>query len=162
MNSNSSSDYSVDIINFPNTSVAALEHHGSPSTIMSSVKEFISWRQANKLPPSKSATYNIFYSDPEATSADEFQMDICCATEKDITVNPQGVIKKSILGGLHARIRHQGNEQQLRSAIDYLYQDWVEQSEYEVADKPLFLERIRFYPDVKEHEAITDIYLPVR
>lgn len=162
MTSNQNTDYIVDIVNFPTTPVAALEHRGPPSAIMASVKEFITWRQANKLPPSKSATYNIFYSDPEATTAEEFQMDICCGTSNNITANSQGVINKTIAGGLHARIRHQGSEQQLRSAIDYLYQDWIGKSEHKIADRPLFLERIHFFPDVKEHEAITDIYLPIR
>jgi hypothetical protein len=37
----------VDIINFPETKVAVLEHHGDPALIDRSVQQFIAWRQQN-------------------------------------------------------------------------------------------------------------------
>lgn len=156
------SDFDVEIVEFPETKVAAIEHFGSPNSIMATVEQFIEWRRANNLPPSKSATYNIFYNDPQATPPDEFHMDICCATEQPIEANPQNVVVKVIEGSTCAKIRFTGSEQGLGNALDYLYGAWLSQSSYELADKPPFFERITFFPDVPEHEAVTDIYLPIK
>ncbi|WP_223671011.1 AraC family transcriptional regulator [Kangiella shandongensis] len=154
--------HDVSVVDFPETQVAALEHHGSPSKIMESVETFIEWRRANGVLPPESKTYNIFYNDPEATAPDEFHMDICCTTDKPIKSNPQGVIHKTIAASSCAKIRFQGTEDQLRGVMDYLYGEWLEQSDYELVDKPPFFERVEFFPDRKEHEAVTDVYLPVR
>lgn len=154
--------HDVSIVDFPETHVATLEHHGSPNLIMESVAKFIEWRRANDVLPPDSKTYNVFYNDPEATVPDEFHMDICCTTDKPVLDNPQGVIKKTIAASSCAKIRFQGAEEQIRGAMDYLYGEWLEQSDYELVDLPPFFERVEFFPDRKEHEAVTDIYLPVR
>lgn len=154
--------HQVTIVEFPKTQVAALEHFGSPNTIMASVEMFIEWRRANNVVPPKSATYNVFYNDPESTPPDEFHMDICCSFEQPVTENPQGVVSKTIEPATCAKIRFQGPEEQLRTAIDYLYGEWLEQSNYELADKPPFFERVSLFPDSKEYEAITDIYVPIK
>ena len=63
----------VDIVAFPETRVAVLEHHGDPNLIGNTVRAFIEWRRANRLPPQVSATFNIHYSDPNDTPPDEFR-----------------------------------------------------------------------------------------
>jgi AraC family transcriptional regulator len=50
----------------------------------------------------------------------------------------------------------------LRDSVLYLYGEWLPPSGAEVRDAPLFFQRVRFYPDVAEHEAVTDIYLPLK
>lgn len=39
---------------------------------------------------------------------------------------------------------------------------WLPQSGEAPRDFPLFLERLTCFPDVPEHEAVVDIYLPLR
>ncbi|GAA0209035.1 AraC family transcriptional regulator [Kangiella japonica] len=156
------SSFNVEIVEFPRTQVAAIEHLGSPNNIMATVEKFIEWRRANHLPPSKSATYNIFYNDPQATPADEFHMDICCAMTQPIATNPQNVAAKVIAASTCAKVRFTGSEQGLGRALDYLYGEWLSQSGYDLAEQPPFFERINFFPDLPEHEAVTDIYLPIQ
>jgi AraC family transcriptional regulator len=55
-----------------------------------------------------------------------------------------------------------GSADTLRPAIQSLYADWLPRSGEDLRDVPLLAERIRFFPDVPENEAITDIYLPLR
>lgn len=155
-------DYNVELVNFPETPVAALEHIGSPHRIMESVETFIGWRRENKISPPHSATYNIFYNDPDVSNPDEFHMDLCCSTDQHISPNQQGVIEKTIPANTCAKVRYQGPEQGIRHVMDHLYRVWLQTSAYESADDPPFLERITFFPDVKEHEAVTDIYLPLK
>jgi AraC family transcriptional regulator len=46
--------------------------------------------------------------------------------------------------------------------VIYLYAEWLPNSGEELRDYPLYFQRIRFFPDVPEHEAVTDIFLPLR
>src|SRR5690606_40690953 len=68
---------------------------------------------------------------------------------------------KSIPAGRCAVLRHVGSDNTLGESIRWLYSDWLPQSGESLRDFPLFLRRVRFFPDVPEHEAISDIYLPL-
>ena len=46
--------------------------------------------------------------------------------------------------------------------LNFLYSVWLPQSGEEPRDFPLFLQRVRMFPDVPEHEAITDVFLPIK
>ena len=58
-------------------------------------------------------------------------------------------------------LRHVGSDDHLHAAIAYLYAQWLPRSGEEPRDFPLFVRRVRFYPDVSEHEAVVDIFLPL-
>ncbi|MBK8188123.1 MAG: GyrI-like domain-containing protein [Cellvibrio sp.] len=79
-----------------------------------------------------------------------------------VETNLQGVISGKIPAGLCARICHQGSDAGLAAAVNYLYRDWLQESDYELRDFPLFFERVSFYPDVPETDRITHIYLPLK
>ena len=151
----------VRILDFPATRVAVLEHRGDPQHIGDSVRRFIEWRRQSALPPRLSATFNVFYDDPSEVPPAEFRMDLCAATEREIADNAHGVIAKMLPGGRCAVLRHIGSDDTLGEAIRYLYASWLPQSGEELRDFPLYLQRIRFFPDVPEHEAVTDIFLPL-
>jgi AraC family transcriptional regulator len=72
------------------------------------------------------------------------------------------VIAKLIPAGRCAVLRHVGSDDTLGQTIAYLYSEWLPQSGAELRDFPLFCERVEFFPDVPEHEAVTDVYLPLR
>jgi AraC family transcriptional regulator len=89
-------------------------------------------------------------------------VDICAATERPVAPNDFGVIAKTIPTGRCAVLRHLGSDDTLGAMINYLYASWLPQSGEEPRDFPLFFQRISFFPDVPEHEAITDVFLPLR
>jgi AraC family transcriptional regulator len=151
----------IEIIDFKATRVAALEHHGDPALLGDSIRKFIEWRKQNRLPPSLSATFNIAYGDSPEIEPSEFRFDLCAATEREIAPNAYGVIEKVIPGGRCARLRHIGSDDNLGKSIRYLYAEWLPQSGEEPRDFPLFFQRVSFFPDVAEHAAITDIFLPL-
>jgi AraC family transcriptional regulator len=152
---------SVRIVEFPETDVASLEHRGTQAGLPATVQKFISWRKAHGTPPSKSATFNILYDDPKETDPEEFRFGICCAVSGELAENDFGVISKSIPEGRCAVIRHVGSLDFAEDKIRALYRDWLPQSGEEPRDFPLFVQRLTFFPDVPEHEAETDIYLPL-
>ena len=152
----------VRIINFEDTKVAAFEHRGDPKLIGNSIRKFIEWRKQNNLPPSVSATFNIVYDDPVETDPDDYRIDLCASTERDVADNPFGVVGKTIPGGRCAVLRHIGSDENLRDTVTYLYLEWLPQSEEELRDFPLYFQRVSLFPDVPEHEAVTDVFLPLK
>jgi AraC family transcriptional regulator len=152
----------VKIVVFEETRVACLEHRGDPRRLGDSVRRFIEWRKQNNLPPRVSATFNILYDDPAETPAERFRLDICAATQRGVAENPFGIVEKTIPGGRCAVLRHVGSDDTLGEAINYLYATWLPASGEEPRDFPLYLQRVKFFPDVPEHEAVIDLFLPIR
>jgi AraC family transcriptional regulator len=138
-----------------------LEHRGAPQLLGDTIRKFITWRKENKLPPSRSRTYNLVYDDPATAIPDDYRFDLCAAIKEEVQANDYGVITKFIPSGRCAVIRHVGADEKMADAIHFLYSDWLQQHHEELRDFPLFFERISFFPDVAEHQMITDIYLPI-
>jgi AraC family transcriptional regulator len=160
----------VRIIVFEDTRVAVLEHRGDPALIGNSVREFIDWRKEAGLPPWISTTFNIWisttfnilYDNPDETAPENFRLDLCAATQEDIAPNGAGIVAKVIPGGRCAVLRHIGADECLSEAVFYLCADWLPQNGEEPRDFPLFCQRVSFPPNVPEHEAVTDIFLPLK
>jgi len=151
----------VKIIEFNKTKIAVLEHRGSPALLGGSIQKFISWRKANKLPPSKSKTFNLIYDDPHTTHPDDYRFDLACSLESEVEEGGAGIINKTIPQGRCALLRIIGVDSQLGTAIEFLYSNWLEQSDEKLRDFPLFFHRVSFFPDVTENKVVTDIYLPI-
>ena len=152
----------VKIERLQETRVAALEHRGDPGRLADTIRSFIQWRKENNLPPSASSTFNIFHNDPEATAPEAFRMDLCASINGTVEKNRHGVVMKTIPGGRCAVLRHVGSDEAIRERLNYLYSEWLPQSGEALRDFPPYLQRIRFFPDVPEHEAVTDIFLPLK
>lgn len=151
----------VKVLEVPTTKIAVLEHRGDPALLGDSIRTFIGWRKSMGLSPKKSATFNILYDDPFNTAPEEFRLDLAVATDRMIAPNEVGIISKVISGGRCAVLQHIGSEDTFGSAVNYLYGEWLPQSGEKTRDFPLYCQRIAFFPDVPEQEAITDIFLPI-
>ncbi len=152
----------VTLITVPMTPIGILEHHGDPILLGDSIRRFIVWRKQHKLPPARHATYNLLYNDPQTTPPANFRLDLCVATDQDIVPNPEGIKAGMIPAGRCAYLRHIGSEDSLVATFTALYRDWLPDSGEELRDFPLYLQRIAFFPDVAENNAITDIFLPLQ
>jgi AraC family transcriptional regulator len=124
----------VKIVDVTDTRVAVLEHRGDPALVGNSVRRFINWRKQSGLPPKTNTTFNILYDDPDSAQPSDFRLDLCVATDREISPNEAGVVGKTIPGGRCAMLRHVGSEDSF-------------------GDFPLYCQRISFFPDVPEHEA---------
>lgn len=151
----------VQIVNFETTRVAVLEHRGDPKLLLASVRKFVDWRKQNRLPPKLSATFNLIYDDPHTTPPERFRFDLCAATSRAVEPNDAGVVERAIPGGRCARLRYVGSDDGMGEALAFLYAQWLPQSGEEARDFPLFLQRVRFAPEVPEHESEIDFYLPL-
>lgn len=152
----------VTIRDVAETPVAVMQHRGDPARIGETIQRFIAWRRAAALAPKVSATFNVFHDDPRTTPPAEYRLDLCAATSNQIAANDDGVEAGSIPGGRCAVLRVVGSADDLEPAALFLYRDWLPASGEEPRDFPLFCQRVTFFPDVPEHTAITDLYLPLK
>jgi len=158
---NNKATFNVEIVDFPETSIAVIEHRAAPNLLGNTIQKFIAWRKLNALPPTKSKTFNLIYDDPNTTAANEYRFDLCCEVNQDVKENEHGVINKKIPAGKCALIRHIGSDDSIGVAVNYLYSNWLLTCDYEIRDYPMFFERVSFFPEVAEKDMITDIYLPL-
>ncbi|MFK5949391.1 MAG: GyrI-like domain-containing protein [Methylococcales bacterium] len=162
MNKDIIKELAVEITTFKKTKVAVFEHRGSPAVLNDSISQFIEWRKNTGLSPVEQCnTYGVAYDDPATTIAEDFRFDICGEVSADIPKNTQGVITKTIPAGRCAKIRHLGSHEQMDEKIRALYSQWLPESGEALRDFPCFFHYINLFPQVAEHQLITDIYLPL-
>jgi AraC family transcriptional regulator len=158
---NENIDFKVELIDFPETSIAVLAHRGAPKLLGSTIQKFIEWRKTNRLPPSKSKTFNLVYDDPAVIAPEDYRFDICCSIDCEVEPNDYGIVNKKIPSGKCALVRYIGSDDSIGVAVKFLYSTWLLESGFKVRDFPIFFERVSFFPEVSENEMITDIYLPI-
>lgn len=152
----------VEIRTVDSIPVAIMEHRGHPNSIGSSIQQFIAWRKANGLSPKTSPTFNIFHTDPRTTPPEEYRLDLCVGTDRPFQAKGQKIEAGLIPGGRCAVLRVVGNTDNLEPAALFLYRDWLPESGEEAGDFPLYCQRLSFFPEVPEHEAIAELFLPLQ
>lgn len=80
----------------------------------------------------------------------------------EVGPNDAGVVSSVLPAGPCAVLHLVSSSDNLRAAVDYLYSEWLPGSGRELRDDPVFVQRVSLYPDVPEHAAVTDIFLPLR
>ena len=151
----------VEIVTFPETPVAVVEHLGPPELEYESIMRLVAWRKANGLPPSEAhRSYGLHYNDPAAVPPEEYRVDLCVSFDGDIAPNQQGVTRKVIPQLRCARARHLGSRHRV-TAADYLYSEWLPHSGEQMADYPIIFHYVNVGPAIKEADMISDVYLPL-
>lgn len=150
----------VRIVEFPETTVAVAEHRGPPDLEHETAKKLIEWRRQNHVSPAGHKTYGIHYTDPCTTPPADHRVDFCVSYDQPIHTNPQGIISKIIPACRCAVVRHLGSRAHI-TAADYLINEWLPFNEGSLGDFPVFFHYVNVGPHIKDHEMITDVYLPL-
>jgi AraC family transcriptional regulator len=149
----------VEIVQFPETRVAAIEHLGSTANVYESTRKLVAWRIENRVPAGK-GTYGVHHD--LRTHADSgYRLDLCVPFDREVKANPHGVIAKVIPGGRCARVRYRGSREYI-PVTEPLFNEWLPASGEQLRDFPIFFHYVNVGPDVLEQEMLTDIYLPLR
>ncbi|MGJ8663946.1 MAG: AraC family transcriptional regulator, partial [Marinicella sp.] len=152
----------VKISHFPTTLVAVVEHQGNPKLLNQTITQFIQWRKScDESPVTQAETFGIAYSDPATTPMDQFQFDVCASITKPVRKNHFGVVTKTIPGGRCAHLIHRGSHDLMDAKIKYLYEQWLIKNNEKLRDFPCFFKYHNLFPQVSEHDLVTDIYLPL-
>ena len=151
----------VTIRNVPTTPVAIMEHRGDPLNLYTTIQRFIAWRRAAGLHPSISPTFNVWRSERRPAQPADYSVDLCVGTDRPIAAGEE-VKAGEIPGGRCAVLRVVGHTDNLEPAALYLYRDWLPASGEEVRDFPIYCQRLRFFPEVPEHETVAELFLPLK
>ena len=152
----------VDIVTFPATKVAVIEHRGSPALEYETAKKLIAWKIENRLlDQQKYRSYGLHYTDPFTVSPADHRVDFCLSIEQPVAENSYGIRDGSIPVLRCARARDIGSRSNNQAAI-YLYNVWLPQSGETPSGFPMIFHYVNVGPNVKTEEMITDVYLPLR
>ena len=152
----------VRIVTFPETRVACITHLGSPQAEHTTARRLIAWKLEHRLlDQSKYRTYGLHYGAPRADRPDDYRVDVCLSTDREILPNPHGIVEKLIPSLRCAYARDVGSRLNNRAAA-FLYEQWLPSSEEELSGDPLIFHYVNVGPNVKDEEAITDVYMPLR
>lgn len=152
----------VTIRDVPTTRVAIMEHRGDPATLGATIQRFIAWRKAAGLNPKTSPTFNVWYSERRPVSPADYSMDLCVGTDQPIDAHGEQIKPGEIPGGRCAVLRVVGNTHNLEPAALYLYREWLPASGEEARDFPIYCQRLSFFPEVPEMEAMAELFLPLK
>lgn len=144
------------------TPVAIMEHRGSPTKLGATIKRFVAWRTAAGLHPKKNPTFTVWHSERRPESPADYSVDLCVGTDQPVEADGEQIKIGEIPGGRCAVLRVVGNTDNLEAAALYLYRDWLPASGEEVRDFPIYCQRLSFFPEVAEHEAVAELLLPLR
>jgi len=151
----------IALVDFPQTMVAALEHHGPENQTYSTAMKFIDWRREHGVRFDQGQTYGIHYTDPANTFPEDYRMDICVSVDEPVVENQHGVITKIIPAGRCAVIRHLGSREWMPE-VEYLIYQWLPESGEQLGNFPVYFHYVNVGPDVRDPDMITDIYLPLK
>ncbi len=152
----------VTIRNVAPTKVAIMEHRGDPATAGDTIQRFIAWRRAAGLHPKNSPTFTVWHSERRPARPADYGMDLCVGTDRPIEANGEDIKAGIIPGGRCAVLHVVGYTDNLEPAALYLYRDWLPASGEETRDFPIYCQRLSFFPEVAEHEAIAEVFLPLK
>lgn len=152
----------VTIRDVPTTKVAIMEHRGDPATLGDTIRRFIAWRKAAGLHPRTNPTFNVWRPGRNPASPADYCTDLCVGTDQPIEANGEEIKAGEIPGGRCAVLRIVGYTDNLAPAALYLYRNWLPASGEEARDFPIYCQRLSFVPEVAEHEATADLFLPLK
>lgn len=152
----------IEIILFPLTMLACVEHKGSPALEHETAKKLISWKiEHGYIDPLKYRNYGIHYTNPQTTPPSEHRVDFCISFDGSIEKNPYGVVSKKIPPTRCARARDIGSRYN-NQAARFLHEYWLPQSGETAGDFPMFFHYVNVGPNLPEEDMITDVYLPLK
>lgn len=152
----------VQIVQFPETRVAAVEHRGSPESEHDTVHRLITWKLEKRfLDPLKHRSYGLHYTDPRTAPSSEHRVVFCLSFDEDVGPNPYGIYSTVIPGTRCARARDVGSRSNNKAAA-FLHEAWLPRSGESFGGFPVIFHYVNVGPNVRQDDMITDVYLPLK
>jgi AraC family transcriptional regulator len=152
----------VRIVTFPETRVAAISHVGPPWQEHETARKLVAWKLVHRLvDPALNRTYGLHYTDHRTVAPAEHRVEFCLSHDGAIEANEYGIFAKTIPAFRCALARDIGSRLDNKAA-QYLYDQWLPGSGEEIAAQPMVFHYVNVGPSVKDEEAITDVYMPLK
>ncbi|WP_400079191.1 GyrI-like domain-containing protein [Winogradskyella sp. R77965] len=101
------------------------------------------------------------HDDPKITDADKIRYDACLIIHKD--AKPNGDVGvKTLKGGKFATFLYQGSYKHFAEVYDYMFNEWLINTNYELRDAPCREKYISDARRVAEEKLKTEFYIPIK
>lgn len=144
----------VRVVQRPTTRVIGLQHRAEHGSLLDTARRFIEWRKRHRLSPRTTPTFNVMRREPASFA-------FCVGTRRRVALEPD-MFLGALPAGRCAVLRHLGDEGSLRAAAHWLTREWLGAARHTALDGTLVFQRLAFFPDVAERDAVTDLILPLR
>lgn len=102
----------------------------------------------------------ISLDDPNVTATDKLRYQACLTVEK--ALDADGAIgSKVIAGGKYAVFTHKGSYNNFQSIYNYIFGEWMQNSDQQVKDEMAFEKYLNSPDQVPEEELLTEIWVPL-
>lgn len=151
----------VELVIFPATRVAAIEHQGPPALEHDTVRKLVAWKlEQQLLDQTKYRTYGMHHADPRTVEPSRYRAEFCLSIDRQVGKNEYGIYEKVIPSCRCALARDIGSRLN-NQAVKYLFETWLPSSGEVWTGDPAIFHYVNVGPNVKDAEAITDVYLPL-
>jgi AraC family transcriptional regulator len=100
------------------------------------------------------------HDDPKITDANKIRYDACLIIHKD--AKPNGDVGvKTLQGGKFASFLYQGSYKHIADVYDYMFNEWLINTDYELRDAPCREKYISDARRVAEEKLKTEFYIPI-
>jgi AraC family transcriptional regulator len=148
----------VDIVDFPETKVAIVEHDGSRSTEHSTARKLVAWKLERGLTdPEKHRHYGLHSIDGERV---QFCLSIEHDIDDDCAASEAGMNAGIIPACRCARARNVGSRDE-NPVPRFLFEHWLPQSGERASGRPMIFHYVNVGPGVASADMVTDVYLPL-
>ena len=107
-------------------------------------------------------SFGIGHDNPQVTASDKLRYDACLDLDADISHSP-ALQKQIICGGKYALFLHKGAYENLSDSYNFIYNEWLLNSEFELRDTPCFEEYLNRDPRRTKPENLKSIiYIPLK
>jgi AraC family transcriptional regulator len=152
----------VTIVTFPQTRVAAISHLGDPSQEHVTARKLIAWKIENRLlDQSLYRSYGLHYTDPRHVDPAKHRVDFCLSFDGAVQSNAHG-ISEMIIPSVRCALARDIGSRLDNKAAQFLYDQWLPSSGESLSGHPLIFHYVNVGPNVQDHEAITDVYMPIQ
>lgn len=119
-----------------------------------------SFAQENKLFGFGTECIDISLDDPNITDVEKCRYEACITCKKDIRADGDIGIKH-IEGGVYTIFKHKGPYEILINAYNYIFGEWLPNSDYKLRELPCFEVYHDSPEDTKPEKLKTDLYIPL-
>lgn len=101
------------------------------------------------------------HDDPKVTDADKIRYDACLIIHKDAKPNGDVGVKE-LKGGKFAVFLYQGSYKHFAEVYDYMFNEWLINTDYQLRDAPCREKYISDARRVAEEKLKTEFYIPIK
>ncbi len=142
--------------------VLTVDHVGPYMQIGKAFDMLMGWLSSRGLLSNEMRMIGIYYDDPTAVPEGELRSKAGVRLPRAVDVSGDALVSvTSIAGGKYAVLRHKGPYADMASAYQWLYGEWLVNSEHEAANAPVFEEYLNNPKETAQANLLTDICLPV-